>query len=423
MRLKTYKPALLTLLLLSVISTAGFAQDISLSVTSSNSTVSLKAKVNEKNLKLDDLGKNLKQGINTLSKNISLSLDEIVPKIDLDLDDIGDGLNLDINPKIDLKFNDDSAGSSDDTPDMDIESGHSNEKQKTYSKTYPLDGNDKIKLDNEFGKIVVNTWDRHEVKVDAQIKAWAKDDNDAQRLLDGVQINDSKQGDVVSYRTETGNPGNWHGGKVRKVEIDYTVYMPARTDLDVENSFGSIVLPDLGGKIDLSSSYGNVEIANLSNPANDIQGSYGNLKAGSLNGAKLEFSYGNVAINECTNLRAQLSYGTFQLGKLRGAADLDLSNVGGFKIGEIAASFKKLNINSSYSSVALGVSDYNNFNFDITTTYGGFSYNDNKVTITSKTPPDGSRYFSNTKNYKGHFGKSSDAQISIHSSYGGVNFE
>ena len=79
--------------------------------------------------------------------------------------------------------------------------------------------------------------------------------------------------------------------------------------------------------------------------------------------------------------------------------------------------------NASYSGVSLGVPANNNFDFDITTNYGGFNYNDDKVTITSKTPADG-KHYSSTKNYKGHFGKEgSEAQINIHATYGNVSFE
>ena len=196
-----------------------------------------------------------------------------------------------------------------------------------------------------------------------------------------------------------------------------------KNDLNVEESYGSISLPDLTGKIKINSSYGSTFAQNLTNPANEISGSYGSLKVGILNGARLDYSYGSVDIDECTNLKANLSYGSFKMGALKGAAEFDLSYVGGFKIDELANSFKKVNINADYSGIALGVPGSNNFNFDITTTYGGFNYNDDKVTFTSKPSSDG-RHVSMTKNYKGHFGKDgSEAQINIHSTYGGVNFE
>jgi hypothetical protein len=200
--------------------------------------------------------------------------------------------------------------------------------------------------------------------------------------------------------------------------------MPSRTDLNVEDSYGAIVLPDLQGKVRISSSYGSVTAEDLSNPSNQIEGSYGNLKVGNLNGARLAYSYGNVDIAECNDLKASLSYGSFKLGKLRGAADLDLSFVSGFKISDVSDALRKLNINATYSGISLGMQGNNNFSFDITTTYGGFNYNDDKVTITEKTPADGSKHYSSTKNFKGHFGKgTAAAQVSIRSTYGSVNFE
>jgi hypothetical protein len=445
MKAKIFKPAFLALTALLTVSAAGFAQEKP-AVTTVQSNMfpdTLKFNGNAFQLKMNDLNINLNFNLNNLVTKLNniapqinlelndLNLDDVAPNVNIDLKGL-DNLNFNLNnivPKIDLEFNDIEKSA----PENDKNQAVSPkiEKIKNYSKSYPIDGNDRIKLSNQYGKIAVTTWDRHEVKVDVQIKATAGDDDEAQKLLDGVNIRDSKEGDQVSFKTSIApnNPGYWKilglgSKKSHKIEVNYTVYMPAKTDLNVEDSYGAITLPDLDGKIKISSSYGSVSAENLTNPANEISGSYGSLKIGSLNGGRLDFSYGSVDIDECNNLKADLSYGSFKLGKLKGAADMDLSYVGGFKIEEVSNSFKRLNVNSSYSGVSLGVPVNNNFDFDITTSYGGFSYNDDKVTITSKTPPDGSKHVSMTKNYKGHVGKgSAEAQVNIHTTYGGVTFE
>jgi hypothetical protein len=422
MKVKIYKTKLTVLLALLMVGTSVFAQDISVSVnTDHQDVVSVKAKVKTKELKrkLDAFSKNLEASLNNMSASLSNEVENIAPRIVSGVTNMVSNINVEVNT---------DGGNYDYS--LSDENGNKSEKFKTYSKSYPIDGNDRIKLSNEYGKIAVNTWDRPEVKVDVQIKAEAGNDEDAQKILDGVHITDSKEGNQVSFRTQIErNSSSWKlwnfgNGKKHKVEINYTVYMPARTDLTVEDSYGSIQLPDLAGKIKISSSYGSVAVQNLSNPSNTIEGSYGSLKMGSMNGGHLDFSYGSVDIDECSNIVANLSYGSFKLGRLKGAGDLDLSYVGGFKIDELANSFKKLKIDASYSGVTLGVPDGNNFDFDITTSYGGFNYNDNKVIVTSKTPADGSRHIGPTRNYKGHFGKEgADAAITIHTSYGGVNFE
>jgi hypothetical protein len=437
--LKIYKPIPFVLMALFAVNAMCFAQD-----TTATQQPGKSKGYSEKHydLKLDNLDAKINMGINHLVNNILVKVGDITskvdfevngneknidinvdPKIDLQLGGLLKNLNLDIDPDVHLNF-------SDDGNNQDNGQGYRVEKSKSYSKSYPIDGNDKIKLSNQYGRITVNTWDRHEIKVDVQIKAQAEDDGTAQKLLDGVQIRDSKSGDLVSFRTSIEPSNNsswkiweWGDKKKHKVEINYTVYMPAKTDLNVEDSYGGIELPDLAGKVKISCSYGSVQAQNLSNPADDIEGSYGSLKVASVNGARLDYSYGSVEMDECNNLKADLSYGSFKLGKLKGTADLDLSYMGGTKIEEMSAGFKRLNVNASYSGLSVGVPGNNNFDFDVTTTYGGFNYSDDKVTITSKTPDD-SKHYSSTKNYKGHFGKGgSEAQVSVHSTYGSVSFE
>jgi hypothetical protein len=423
MKIKTiaqiYRPVLAVGIALLCLTTAGFAQDVVVSVnTSQSGDVSVKAKIKTKELKrkLDAFSKNLSASLDNLGTNISNNVDELVNGI------VANTTNVDVQ----VNGSGDSYSYSSSADD----NSRGSVREKTYTKSYPIDGNDRIKLSNQYGRIVVNTWDQHQIKVDVHIRAEADNDGDAQKLIDGVQINDSKDGDQVSFRTQIErNNSSWKlwnfgGNKKHKIEIDYNVYMPARTDLNVEESYGSIQLPDLAGKVKISSSYGSVSVQNLSNWSNEIEGSYGSLKVGSMNGGRVDFSYGSVDVDECTNLKADLSYGSFKLGKLKGVGELNLSYVGGVKIDELAASFKKLNIDASYCSVAMGVPGGNNFDFDITTSYGGFSYNDDKVIVTSKTPADGSKHIGPTRNYKGHFGREgSDAQITVHTSYGGVNFE
>jgi hypothetical protein len=437
MRSRIYKPVLLVLTALLAVNSGGFAQKKSASAKK-KPVVCVTANFNEADFetKMDNLGKSLEAGMKDLGKNLSASINNLASSISINVND-GDNDNVvNVDPKVELNVDGLLKNLDINVADNDeggvTESDNQSLKIKNYSKSYPLDGNDRIKLSNQYGKITVNTWDRREVKVDIQIKAEARNDDDAQKLMDGVQISDSKNGDQVSFKTNISrdDDGFWSlfnfGGrnKKQKLTINYVVYMPAKTDLNVEASYGSIELPDLDGKVKISTSYGSTSVQSLSNPSNEIEGSYGSLKVGSMNGGRLDFSYGSVDMEECNNLKADLSYGSFKLGKLKGIGEFDLSYVGGFKIGDVASSLKRLNINSSYSGADVGISPNSNFEFDITTSNGGFNYNDNNVFITSKNPPDGSRHIGTTRNYRGHVGKgNSDARVTINTSYGSVHFE
>ena len=48
------------------------------------------------------------------------------------------------------------------------------EKKKNISKSYNVGGSDKLSIDNSFGDVVINTWDKKEFKVDVEIYAKGK---------------------------------------------------------------------------------------------------------------------------------------------------------------------------------------------------------------------------------------------------------
>jgi hypothetical protein len=311
-----------------------------------------------------------------------------------------------------------------------IQDGDVKEKSKTFSKSYALDANDAIEISNYYGKINVNTWAKKEVKVDVDIKAYANEDADAQKLLDQTTINSGKDGNVVSFKTDINQGGNsWWGtitqnGKVtktRKVVINYTIYMPAKSALSVNNKYGSVNLPDLDGKLNIKNSYGGLVAKTLTNTDNIIVINYGDANIASMSGSQVNVAYGSLALDEADNLNATVKYSPIKIGKLNSSGIIDVKYGGGLVINDLGKGFKTLAINSSYTPVKLGSSSTTNADFDVTTHYGDFSY-DNTTNVTSQTP-DKDRGYTSTKNYKGHVGKgSSDKVITIKSSYGSVKF-
>ena len=302
-------------------------------------------------------------------------------------------------------------------------------KSKTFTKSYPIDANDMIQIDNSYGKVDVTTWNKNEVKVDVTIEASANDEADAQKILDQTNISSDKSGNVASFKTDINQASSWWGvltqngkSKTHKVEINYTVYMPAKTALTLTNKYGGINLPDLAGKLNIKSSYGGLVAKSLTNADNVFVISYGGANIGSITGGQVKVSYGSLDLGEADKLDATISYSPIKITRLTTTGSIDLK-YGSLQISDVGKGLKTLNVNSSYSPVKLGSLGGLNTDFDVTTHYGEFSYNSN-VNVTSKSPADNQRGYSSTKNYKGHIGKGdNDKVITIKSSYGDVKFD
>jgi hypothetical protein len=170
-------------------------------------------------------------------------------------------------------------------------------------------------------------------------------------------------------------------------------------------NYGDIIAGDLGGKFNLRSNYGKVNL-------------------GKIEDAILNANYGSIKVSEAKNVNASLNYCSIDLEKLNETAILKTNYSGGLKIGTISKNFKSLNINSNYSSIILGFEGSESFNFDVNTMNAGFRYNEAKTKITFKTPSDEAKDWSSTKQFKGFYGKAnSDANIIIKANYGSVKFE
>ena len=297
---------------------------------------------------------------------------------------------------------------------------------KNYSKTYSADANDILSIENKYGNVTVNTWNRNEVKVDVQIKVSAGSDDATQKLLDNVNISDSKNGSLISFRTIIGEvKSSWYsvfqGGSSKKMEINYIVYMPAKNELVVDNRYGAIYLPDLDGKITINSAYGSLKARSLTNEST-LRVKYGNANIDNLNNSAIQLSYGELTIGSVNALIADVSYSPVKIGKLHTSAAINLRYGGGLQIGDLDRDVKNLAISSSYSNVDIGLSGDENADFAIVTRYGDFNYGEHAFTITAKNPDD-EKGFHSTKSYKGYIGRANSGKsITINSSYGNVKF-
>lgn len=302
---------------------------------------------------------------------------------------------------------------------------------KSYSKSYPVKANDKLEIDNLYGKISVNTWNRNEIKVDVQVKVAAKDEADAKKLLSKVSINNSKAGSKVSFKTNIAKENVWsllsgnNKNIYRRIEINYVIYMPTRNALDISNQWGIIELPDFEGKVVINCSYTNLIAQSLSNTA-EIHINNGDAKIAKLQKSDLNISYGNLSLGSADKLTAVVNFSSAKIGKINTSGVINMQYGTGLQIDDLDKNMKNLSVNSSFSNVNLGLSDTKNANFNVTVRNGSFSYNNPAINMAPKLPADStanSGQWQPSQNYRGQVGKGSSTKIiKINSSYGSVKF-
>jgi hypothetical protein len=393
--------------------------------------VAFKKNMAKFNLKMADLHKQMFVMNSKINTQVFVKMKDFDKKFNAKFKDFGKDFSGSFNgmvPDVDVVVNNNTSRNVSDTEyKKQIASGEITEKVKNYSKSYSVDGNDILQINNKFGKVTVNTWNKSEFKVDVQMKFSSNNEEAVNDLIEGSSISDSKTGNVVSFKTNLANGRSQTGGNNKQsIDINYTVYMPAGNAIDINNQFGAVILPDLSGKATIKVQFGNLTAQHLTNTQNDItinftQGNTSTIEV--FNGGKLKVQYSKFKAGTLNNVDANFAFSSIDIDRLKGSADVSVKYGNGINVTSIDKSVKTININSQFAKVNLDFKDSDDFTFDVTSKMGGFDNNSSKVKVTSKSPSDEDRGWSSTKNYKGYIGKDNgDSKIVINATFGRVSF-
>ena len=281
-------------------------------------------------------------------------------------------------------------------------------KSKSYTKSYNLSGNDKVSLNNQFGEMKLNTWDKNEVKVDVSIVGKADEEPRAQEILDRISIIDSKDGNTVSFKTkfaDEDDKGKKERNKDNKdehnnegMEINYTVYLPATATLDAQNQFGKMIVPDYRGEAVIECKFGSLTAGKISN-AKEVTVEFGEATIAQINGGKLNIKFSEGTVNKLSgDVKTDLEFSQVKL-----MIDNDVKN---------------LDIRNSYSTVYLDLNKNFSATYDIHTSHGEFS---NKTSFAIKEEGKEDRGYGPRfdRKYTGTSGSGS-SKLKINSSFGEI---
>lgn len=209
--------------------------------------------------------------------------------------------------------------------------------EKNFSKTFPVSAGDKINLQNQFGAMIIKTWDRKELKLDIVMKAFSTDDKEAQHMLDMTSVATEKTGDMISCKTIIA-PGKrmYERNKKREIKVIYTVYLPASNALTLSQQFGNVAIGDFAGPLSAKVQYGDLTTGNLSDDNNYINVQYGKTNIAGLNKGTIKQQYGSgLTIGTAGSLDLTAQYADVMISTIKGDALIKQQYGSGLKIGSV----------------------------------------------------------------------------------------
>lgn len=330
------------------------------------------------------------------------------------------------------------------------------EKTKVINKNYTVNANDKLTIENQFGKVSVETWDKNEIDVEITIKVSAKSESRTLSLLNEIDVNDIKINNNVNSKSvylKTIIPNNTVKLGKQNISIDYLVKMPVNSPLNIQNKFGNVYIGDFNSALQVNVSYGSIKINKLSGANKRINVSFGSADIDYIDEVDLESKYSKINIEkiikgdvknqfgktyiiEASQLRINQKYGDLDIKKVNEliaqvefsnidvdaigkSAELNLKYSGNADLGQISSSVNLLKINAGFSTVHMKFAESADLDFNAHLKFGDLKINNIRINEYMKNVDDNSHQ----KSYKGKIGKGGGGNLILDSNYSTIYFQ
>ena len=330
------------------------------------------------------------------------------------------------------------------------------EKSKTIKKTYSVNADATVALNNKYGDLNITTWDKNKVEIEIIITVKGDDLEDVASKLNSIKIQLNANSSLVTASTifeENKSSWSWWGkSKNTNYKINYIVKMPKTNSVNLNNDYGSIYLGNLSGSASITCDYGKIALGELSATNNSINLDYCSsssiigIKGGSINidyskltidtseniklnadystvkfdkAGKIDFNldYGSLTVNDVEKISGNSDYVSLRFGTVRKNLVID-TDYGSLTIKKLTDGFNEVTINGEYTGIRIGVENGISFDFEIDLQYGSFKRNDEHIELYKSISKTTKKY------YEGKYGRGkSTSVVRVNSQYGSVRIE
>lgn len=321
-------------------------------------------------------------------------------------------------------------------------------KQKTIKKTYIVNSNAGIDIDNKYGNITVSTWDEDKIDLDITIKVNGANENWVNERLNSIDVEITALKSMVTAVTSLGNSSLKSRGSNNSFEINYIIKIPKNGSVKLVNKYGNISTLNLESTTDISCRYGKVNLAKLNGSSNkveiaycqnstidyikngNIEARYSGLKINDSGNLNLDASYTDVVLNDGQNIKYDCNYGNLKFHKINSLTgsgnyltvsiaevlnnfNLD-TNYSKISIGTMNEKAGNISVNAGYTDISIGYNPNYAFDFDISTRYANIKHDNNlDISVTESK--------NNSKRISGFYKKKGQNKVNITTNYGNVS--
>ena len=288
---------------------------------------------------------------------------------------------------------------------------------KTISKAYSTSKIDRLEIHNKYGDVILNNWNKDSVVISITISAFGKNEEAAERLMKRTEVQFDEVSFGVEVYTELTKSDGWlkdfwneMSGYSQTIiskdqlTIDIQVYLPIDLDVELNNKYGDVYIPERTGTTRLDISNGNLKAGDLKGIFNltirfgnadvsmvhagevslksaeftleeadrlRIQSNSSDINLGTVHRLNINSRTDKIVIGELENLEGQSSFTKIRLKNFGGSLDLD-TNYGALTMENVYNNFNEVQVRGNSTDIELTFAHMAHFNTKVIAKEGKF---------------------------------------------------
>lgn len=318
--------------------------------------------------------------------------------------------------------------------------------EKKINRSFIVNADALTNVLNKYGNVYVTTWDENKTDIEVIITVSGNNEEQVNKRIKAIDVLFNTSNSKVSATTVIGNSPS---SKI-SMEINYTVKIPKKGAIGINNQYGGISLGVINGPATIDCQYGTFSANELNNENNSIimlysdgsninyiakgaiNAQYSGLKVKKSNHLNIKAGYTDVTVTDVGNITYSLYYGDMKVGSANrvlaegdynsmrfGTISTELfikTNYGDIKVENIEKGVKKVTIYSTYTAVDLKLNENFAYDFEFSLIYGNLNGGDG-LTFSEKKEKNFEAY------YRGYYKNSGVGKMIINTEYGNITLK
>lgn len=338
-------------------------------------------------------------------------------------------------------------------------------KDKRVDRTFTVNNSTRLRIDNKFGMVHIDTWDQNKITVQVMIEVDGNDEA-ARNVLDRINIDISESSSEIRIETDIDESRDkWRN---QRFKINYTVNMPKNNPLSVDHRHGDVYIDNLDGSLDLELAHGqivaeelngksrislqhgnggriaaigsgsleiqhyqrlrigrlgsmDVEIAHASIEAEeagdlDIEVRHSNVEFGTIGALNADMQHSNLEAESVKKVNADMQHSTIEMEKVEHSLNADC-NHSHIDVGRLSNNFASVIFDGNHSYLGLELESGTNATLEIELNHGKLNYPESGINMSHINIEN------NSREYKGKIGNGSGGQIEVDGNFTDVRLK